>query len=136
MAANTIARLIASACDARLRCIRENNHEWHDKHENFITLATERYLPHGSGFDNGTTFDFGASTGEKLVFHTSYHHMDENEMYDGWTEHTVTVRASLIFGIDVRIGGKNRNDIKEYIAEMFSVLSEVLTDEQHKALCA
>lgn len=44
--------------------------------------------------------------------------MNENGYYDGWTEHTVTV-VPTFDGVDIRIGGRNRNDIKEYMHQTF-----------------
>lgn len=117
-----VYRQLASSCDARLRCAKTlNTHqEWFDRHTETIENIVRDFLPHGSGIDSGVTFDFDLSTGEKLVLHTSYHHMNENGFYDGWTEHTVTVRSSLIHGISISISGRNRNEIKDYLAEMFS----------------
>jgi len=76
-------------------------------------------MPSGSGIDSGTTLDFDKSSGSKLVFSTSYHHMTEDGMYDGWTEHVVTVKPSLMFGFDLAISGRDRNDIKEYLHEVY-----------------
>jgi hypothetical protein len=45
--------------------------------------------------------------------------MTEGGMYDGWTEHTVVVTPSLAFGINIRITGRNRNDIKDYLHDVF-----------------
>lgn len=109
-----LARLI----QARINCIESENVEWIDKHDESIDKIMET-APSGSGFDNGTKLSFQKSTGKKLVFYTSFHHMDENGFYDGWTEHEITVRPCLQFGFDLRIGGQNRNDIKDYISETF-----------------
>ena len=49
-------------------------------------------------------------------------------MYDGWTNHTLTVRASLQFGIDLTISGRNRNQIKEYLYETFQCALTDLID--------
>jgi hypothetical protein len=45
--------------------------------------------------------------------------MDENGFYDGWTDHTITIRPDLVFQFDMRISGRNKNEIKDYIAECF-----------------
>jgi len=73
--------------------------------------------PSGSGFDNGTTVELGR--GGTLVFYTAFHHMNDGGYYDGWTEHTVRVKPSLAWGFDLTISGRNLNDIKDYIAEVF-----------------
>ena len=116
-----IYQSIASKIQARANCAAMNpqNTEWEKRHKNETDDMITNYLPSGSGFDSGTRLDWDRSTGEKLVFITSFHHMDENGYYDGWTEHTVTVRASLTNDFDLTISGRDRNDIKEYIADAF-----------------
>jgi hypothetical protein len=110
-----LAQLVA----ARLHCIATLN-PWSEKHEAHIVALVSEYLPSGSGFDSGTTLDLVLSTGNKLVFNTSYHHMNDMGYYDGWTEHTVIVKPDLQFDFVLRITGRDRNDIKDYIDEMFS----------------
>jgi hypothetical protein len=117
---------IAQLLDALRRCKAAGNTEWEDNHTDRLNGYTKE-LPSGSGFDAGTTLDMDKSTSERLVFNTSFHHMDENGYYCGWTEHTVIVTPSLAFGIDVRVTGKDKNDIKEYIADQFV---GVLTEEE------
>lgn len=77
-------------------------------------------LPRGDGFDNGSVIVKAESDGNKIVIATSYHHV-ENGYYDGWTEHRVTVRPSLAHGIDLSVSGRDRNEVKGYIAETFGV---------------
>ena len=126
---------IASAVAARRNCIQDlerllhsvpNNNEtitfrqdWIDKHEERIESLVSEHMPSGSGFDSGTKLDLDASHADKLVFTTSFHHMDEMGGYDGWTEHTVVVTPSFVGGFNMRISGRNRNDIKEYIGTEF-----------------
>lgn len=99
--------------------------EWLVKYHDSLAALVKEYMPSGSGFDNGTRLG-ETSTSEKLVFTTSFHHMNEG-MYDGWTEHTVTVKASLAFGFDITVSGRNRNGIKEHIADCFyeALITEV-----------
>jgi hypothetical protein len=111
---------IASTLDAYCRCVEQGNAEWRDKHAFTIGSYERNFLPHGSGFDAGSTLDLEASTPERLVFNTSFHHMNETGFYDGWTEHTVVVTPSLCFDFEVRVTGRDRNDIKDYIAEVFA----------------
>jgi len=108
---------LASAIQARQNCIASHNTEWEDRWGNLIASIMDD-APNGSGFDSGTELIDLSTTATKLVFTTAFHHMDENGMYDGWTEHTVTVTPAFD-GIDIRVSGRNRNDIKEYIAECF-----------------
>jgi hypothetical protein len=78
------------------------------------------FAPSGSGFDNGTKLVRDECTHCKLVFTTSFHHMDEHGFYTFWTEHTVTVKASFVFDFDIYVSGKNVNEIKDYIADVFN----------------
>lgn len=84
-----------------------------------LSKIERNILPAGSGFDNGTALDYLRSTPEKLVFTTAFHHMNDHGFYDGWSTHDVIVKPSLIFRLDIKVTGRNRNGIKEYIAEMF-----------------
>jgi hypothetical protein len=85
-------------------------------------------LPSGSGFDNGTRIDLDKSNSNKIVFTTSYHHMNENGYYDGWTHHTITAKACLRFGFSLTISGVNRNQVKDHILDVFH---ELLTTKAH-----
>ena len=111
---------LSAAVQARKNCAKpkpDGNLEWFDNWTETINKLVE-LLPSGSGFDNGTKIDLDASHAEKLVLETSFHHMDDMGGYDGWTEHTVTVTPGFR-GINLRISGPNRNDIKEYMHETF-----------------
>lgn len=77
-------------------------------------------LPSGSGFDSGTKVDLESSKPNRIVLETSFHHMNDCGMYDGWTEHKVIVVPDMIYGIDIRITGRDRNGIKYYIGERIS----------------
>ena len=122
-------QVIATAVQARINCGRPNvdgtiNQEWFDRWTKTIEEETAE-LPSGSGIDSAPKFDFDASTPEKLVFDFGYHHMNENGMYDGWTEHSLIVTPSLQFGFRIRITGKDRNQVKDYLYETFQyALSE------------
>lgn len=110
---------LASLVIARKNCLQGNNTEWFEKHTEEIEKLVSEHMPSGGGFDSGTKLDLYSSIEDKLVFKTAYHHMAENGMYDGWTNHAVTVTPSLAFGFNIKISGKDRNQIKEYIAECF-----------------
>ena len=122
----TIAQLV----QARENCKKSNNREWLDKHESRITDLVKSFLPSGSGFDNGTQIDLDESTPNRLVFHTAYHHMNDGGYYDGWTEHSVIVTPDLASGFDLRITGRDRREIKDYIGEVFHHALSVDTSEQ------
>jgi len=118
---------LAVLVQARLNCIETKNTEWLDRHEASIDELVKTYMPTGSGFDSGTMLDLGVSGPDRLVFRTSFHHMNENGYYDGWSEHDIIVTASLAFGFNLRITGQDRDQIKDYIADCFSTsLDETL----------
>lgn len=72
-------RVLAGLVQAIEDCRVSGNVKWHDRHAcRAITLVKAR-MPSGSGIDLGTC------TAEKLVFTTSFHHMDQFGTYDGWT---------------------------------------------------
>jgi hypothetical protein len=76
--------------------------------------------PSGSGIDRGTQLILSKSDSERLTFACSFHHMSEWGSYDGWTEHVVTVRASLTSDIRLQISGRDRNEIKDYLHDVYS----------------
>ena len=127
-----VYRAIASAVDARLRCQKTGNTEWLERWGAYLQSIQDELLPSGSGLDCGTTLDLGSSTGNCVVLHASFHHMDENGSYDGWTDHTIRVRGSMIHGIELTVSGPNRNDIKGYLYEIYEVaLMDMLCPEDH-----
>ena len=111
--------VIANKFQAFLNCVKSGNLEWKDKHSDAIEEIVKDEFPSGSGFDAGTTFNFDESKPERLVFDTSFHHMNDGGYYDGWTEHKVIVTPSLVTGFDLRVTGKDKRDIKDYIGECF-----------------
>lgn len=97
-----------------------------------VTAFVKEHFPSGSGFDTGTHLDWDKSTVNKLVFRTEFHQMDGNGAYDGWTQHEIIVKPSFLYDCDIRITGRDRNQIKDYIDEVFtSILSR---DEDFKFL--
>lgn len=90
--------------------------EWIEKF-----LAAAEILPSGSGIDAGTTIDLAASTPDRIVLTMSFHHMNDGGFYDGWTDHTIVVRPSLAFGVDLRVTGRNRNEIKDYLHDVYAL---------------
>lgn len=109
-------QLIALAGDAANNCAAQGNSEWQQVWEKLLEQC-EELLPSGSGFDAGTAIEHANS--KKIILRTSFHHMNESGYYDGWTEHVITVVPNLAHGFDLRVGGRDRNDVKEYIAEVF-----------------
>jgi hypothetical protein len=114
-----VAQKIASTLAAIQNCRDSGNSEWLARHAETLATIERNELPSGSGIDSGTRVDVERSTPEKLVFLASFHHMNDCGMYDGWTEHRVTVRPSLVYGLDIRVSGRDRNGIKDYLADVF-----------------
>ena len=121
-----IYQALAQTFQAYLNCEKTGNTEWESRHQERIESLVKEYMPSGAGFNSGTTFDFESHSSDRLVFNTSYHHMDDNGCYDGWTHHSVIITPSLAFGFNIRVTGRDRNDIKDYIAEVFH---DSLTEE-------
>lgn len=116
----TLLSHLAVCLVARNNCIKSGNGEWQTKWEDAIESLCEN-LPSGSGIDNGTRIDLDRSNGTGwIVFTTAFHHMNENGMYDGWTEHEVKVTPCLHSGFNLKISGRDRNQIKEYLHDVFS----------------
>ena len=85
---------------------------WRDR----LEQAARDLLPGGSGFNNGTQIDLDASRADRITLKTAFHHMSANGFYDGWTQHKIHL-VPAFGGFDMRVTGKDRNGIKEYIAE-------------------
>jgi hypothetical protein len=73
--------------------------------------------PSGSGIDTGTKLE--RSTSERIVLRCEFHHMNDAGYYTGWTSHTVIVKPSLCTGIEVSITGHDKNQIKEYLGDVY-----------------
>lgn len=118
----------AQLVEQNLNCIKANNTEWELRSRTEIHELCKSNMPHGSGIDSGTRFDLASSRPDRLVFFTNYHHMNDSGMYDGWTQHEVIVTPSLSRGFDLRITGRDRNQIKEYLHDVYwTALSEIVS---------
>ncbi len=117
-------RQVARALRAYRNCQKRDvetpwEDRWEDRWLDRLEDELKQHLPSGSGFDAGSSLDIVASKPERLVFKTSFHHMDDHGSYCGWTEHTVIVTPSLEFDYVLRVTGRDRWQIKDYIAEVF-----------------
>ena len=82
----------------------------------------EHALPSGSGIDCGCKIDRSNSGKDKIVITFDYHFMNEDGYYDGWGKFRLVLKP--VFGYDVspfdmKITGKNRNDVKDYFYDLF-----------------
>jgi hypothetical protein len=97
---------------------------WFDPSAKQVRSFVHEYLPSGSGLDGDIVVDFSRCNSNQVVIDVEYHHMNEVGMYTGWTNHSIVVTPSFD-GIDVCVTGKNKNDIKEYLLDLFyDALSE------------
>lgn len=113
--AEALSRAIVSGRNAEA----SGNTVWAEKWQARIADIMDG-APWGSGFDNGTHLGSGHKQSDRrLTFATSFHHMSDGGFYDGWSDHIITIDATFT-GLGVKVSGRNRNDIKDYIAEVFS----------------
>jgi hypothetical protein len=110
---------IASLLATIERCDADGNTEWRDHHRNTLDAMLKEHLPSGSGLDAGVKLAKDECKSNKLVFNTSFHHMNEHGVYAGWTDHQVVVTPSLEYGAVLKISGIDRNGIKDYLADLF-----------------
>ena len=114
-----IYQKIAQTLSALKNCEKLNNSQWFDRHTDTLSAICKEYLPRGSGFDSGTTIDIEGSKPNRIILVSSYHHMNDAGYYDGWTSHKIIITPDLVSGFDLRVTGRDRNEIKEYIEETF-----------------
>jgi len=115
---------IAELIEARNFCKEKDNKLWFQLHSERLEEIVKN-LPSGSGIDNGTKLLLNECNPSKVVFSFSFHHMNEHGSYTTWTDHKVIVTPAFR-DIDIKITGKNRNQIKDYL---HSVYLEALTEE-------
>lgn len=117
MKTELLYKKLSAALQAQKNCLEHKNPTWHaiwsDRVEKIMRSA-----PSGSGFNTGTSLEYVQEPDTELRFCTEYNHMDEAGYYDGWTTHVVKVTPRFS-GIDIKVTGKNKNDIKEYIGDVF-----------------
>lgn len=123
-------RLFAQALNARKNCIKsaeraateEEGARLDEMVDNWDWVIEElnNLLPSGSGFDVGSKVlpDSQPLSGA-LRIDTAFHFMNDGGYYDGWEEYVVRVKPSLLYGIELAIAGRDRNDIKDYMYETF-----------------
>lgn len=116
MQQKTNAQAIATYIVAIENCKKIGNTEWYDRWSERLKAIMDT-APSGGGIDNGTQLDSTSGAG-KLIFLAPFHHMNDAGMYDGWTDHRVVVRPAFD-GIDVTVTGRNRNQIKDYLGDVF-----------------
>lgn len=114
----TLVQHLSSTLQARNHCQKTGNLLWENRHNDRINSLEKNHLPSGSGIDRGVKFLDVESRSDRLVFEFGFHHMDQHGYYDGWTDHKAVVTPAFD-GINVHITGINRNQIKDYLHELF-----------------
>lgn len=115
---------LASAIQAKKNCEQSKNSEWFGKWSNKIEEMVSE-LPHGSGIDGTNRIEEDRCRPNKIVISIEFHHMDENGYYDGWTEHNVIITPAFGNSIDIQITGRDRNQIKDYLGDVFSCFTPI-----------
>jgi len=112
---------LASTINARMNCKKSGNTLWYDRHLDTIEDIQKNHLPYGSGIDTGCIVN--NEKFETLVIESSFHTMDEQGGYDRWIDFKVTVKPSLLSGIDLKIVGNfgKNQDLKDYLHEVFNM---------------
>lgn len=121
-------RMLAQSLQAYRNCIERSDEEWEVRHRDNIEQIVKNTAPSGSGIDNGTSCDVDDCTDNKLVFSFSFHHMNDYGYYTKWTEHKAIAKPCFD-GIDLKITGQNKSDIKEYLHEVY--YSWLTSDIEH-----
>lgn len=115
MAVMKVCQFLADLCE---RAKKLGDDDYLDEARDFV----KQYGPSGSGIDCGTRLVKGNDN--RLVLEFDFHHMDSNGVYDGWTHHTVHVTPSLRYSYEMRITGRDRDNIKEYCYDLYSAFLE------------
>ena len=114
----SLACHISQLAVAMRNCIASGNKEWKDKHEDALHRIQKNLLPSGSGIDNGTRIDLDKTNGSKVVLTFGFHFMDEHGFYDGWGDFVAVVKPGFT-GLEINIKGRDRQQIKEYLHDVF-----------------
>lgn len=127
-ASRPLYQQIAHCFQALLNCQESGNQEWESIWTDRLHTLAREALPSGSGFDSGTEFSLDESRADRLIFTTSFHHMDENGSYCGWTDHRIIMTPSFIHGFELKVTGTDKRGIKDYIGQVFSEALDVPAD--------
>lgn len=112
----TMAAAFVSCKTALDNCAADGNTEWEARWRVRLGKLVE-LIPSGIGIDRGPrSYAHVEVKPDAIRFEVSFHHMDGVGFYAGWTDHAVTIRPAFD-GVDVRVSGRPRNGVKEYIRE-------------------
>ena len=91
---------------------------WEKRAFDNLHYIERELLPSGSGVDSGCVIDLSKSTPNKIVIQVNFHHMNENGCYDGWSYHNAIITPSLGYDYDIKITGRDKNEIKGYLGDL------------------
>lgn len=128
----TVIQALSALVGARRRCYESGNLDAAYGHEVDIRDIETNHLPHGSGFDWGTSVDLEQSTEESVVLHMPYERIDENGYYCERCDYSVIVKPAFV-GITIEVFGAPGEDTcnadTDYIGQ---VLQDVLESSINK----
>ena len=117
-----IYKRLAKIANSRLRCLNSIKFPQEiENYENEINNIMKNSLPHGSGIDNGCSFNYDKSHNNRLVINSAYHCMNENGYYDGWVDFIVVLTPDLELDYTLNIRGNfgKYNHVKDYLYQIF-----------------
>lgn len=106
-----------SVCESIAFMVQQYKKTNNEEFKQIADSLCYQYLPSGSGIDNGTTIDWNNSLETKLIFNFSFHHMDGQGYYIGWTDHQMILIPSFIHEIDIQFHCDHWEDFCNSIAE-------------------
>lgn len=78
----------------------------------------QKLLPIGNGIEAKSVILL-KSTEKRIVIDTAYWHPNVSYETSRWTDHQIVITPSFEGEINIRVTGKNLNNIKEYLNEVF-----------------
>ena len=87
----------------------------------------QELLPNGKGIREreGLAVILLESTKKRIVIDTTYWHKNNSDV---WTSHQVIITPSFEGEINIRITGKNKDNVKDYLYDIFreALMSEIV----------
>lgn len=120
-----VYQVLAGLQYAITNCRKSGNKEWEDRHHTRFDKLAVKYIARNTAGDFSCDPQIGFDI---LKFGVEIQHFKDG-VYSERTQHTVTVRPSLAYGFTITVSGRNVNDIKDAIVEMFdSALRQPVPD--------
>lgn len=78
----------------------------------------QELLPIGNGIEKECVILL-KSTEKRIVIDTAYWHPNDSYETSRWTDHQIVITPSFEGEINIRITGKNENNVKDYLHHIF-----------------